>query len=82
MSFLGFIFAIFGFFGIIYLIFNKLFNNVSIKGWTSMIAIVLIVSGVQMLITSIIGEYVWRILDEVKNRPNYIIEEEVGFDEK
>ncbi|WP_369712968.1 glycosyltransferase family 2 protein [Leptotrichia sp. HSP-342] len=82
MSFLGFIFAIFGFFGIIYLIFNKLFNNISIKGWTSMIAIVLIVSGVQMLITSIIGEYVWRILDEVKNRPNYIIEEEVGFDEK
>ena len=82
MSFLGFLFSIFGFFGIIYLVFNKLLNNVSIKGWTSMIAIVLIVSGVQMLITSVIGEYVWRILDEVKNRPNYIIEEEVGFDEK
>ena len=82
MSFLGFIFSIFGFFGIIYLLLNKLFNNVSIQGWTSIVVIILLISGIQMLIMSIIGEYVWRILDEVKNRPNYIIEEEVGFDEK
>ena len=82
MSFLGFLFSIFGFFGIIYLLLNKLFNNVSIQGWTSIVVIILLISGIQMLIMSIIGEYVWRILDEVKNRPNYIIEEEVGFDEK
>ena len=61
---------------------NKLLNNVSIQGWTSTIVVVLFVSGVQMLITSIIGEYVWRILDEVKGRPVYIVEEKVGFDEK
>jgi bactoprenol glucosyl transferase; cps-53 (kple1) prophage len=82
MSFLGFLFSIFGFLGIIYLLLNKLLNNVSIQGWTSTIVVVLFVSGVQMLITSIIGEYVWRILDEVKGRPVYIVEEKVGFDEK
>jgi bactoprenol glucosyl transferase; cps-53 (kple1) prophage len=82
MSFLGFLFSIFGFFGIVYLLLNKLLNNVSIQGWTSTIVVVLFVSGVQMLIISVIGEYIWRILDEVKGRPVYIIEEEVGFDEK
>ena len=32
-----------------------------------------------MLMLGMIGEYIWRILDEVKGRPRYIIDEIVGF---
>ena len=36
--------------------------------------VVLIAAGVQMLILGIIGEYMWRSLDEVRRRPRFIIE--------
>jgi len=35
--------------------------------------ILLIVGGLLMIMLGIIGEYIWRIYDEVKNKPNYII---------
>jgi glycosyltransferase involved in cell wall biosynthesis len=81
MSGVGFIFSIIGFIGIMYLIVNKLLHNISMQGWTSIIVLILFVSGIQMLMISIIGEYVWRILDESKKRPVYIVEEEVGFND-
>ena len=36
--------------------------------------VVLIAAGVQMLILGIIGEYMWRSLDETRRRPRFIIE--------
>ncbi len=35
---------------------------------------VLFLSGFQMLMLGIIGEYLWRVLDQVRNRKHYIIE--------
>ena len=35
--------------------------------------LVLVIGGVLMLMLGIIGEYVWRIYDEVKGKPNYIV---------
>jgi dolichol-phosphate mannosyltransferase len=35
--------------------------------------LVLVIGGVLMLMLGIIGEYIWRIYDEVKSKPNYII---------
>jgi dolichol-phosphate mannosyltransferase len=34
----------------------------------------LILGGLIMLMLGVLGEYIWRILDEVKKRPNYIID--------
>jgi len=36
--------------------------------------VLLILGGLIMLMLGVLGEYIWRILDEVKNRPNYVID--------
>ena len=38
------------------------------------IAIILVVSGVQLLMTGVLGEYMWRNLDETRRRPRFIVE--------
>jgi dolichol-phosphate mannosyltransferase len=37
--------------------------------------VVLVVGGIQMLMMGVLGEYVWRALDETRRRPRYLIEE-------
>jgi dolichol-phosphate mannosyltransferase len=39
---------------------------------------VLLLGGVQMLMLGILGEYVWRALDEARRRPRYVIEDSTG----
>jgi dolichol-phosphate mannosyltransferase len=57
----------------------KLFTDRSIPGWASLIVAVLFVGGVQLLTLGIIGEYVGRIYEEVKQRPLYIVADTIGF---
>lgn len=45
------------------------------KGWTSLVFVVLTIGGVQLILLGSIGEYIGRIYDEVKQRPNYVIRE-------
>lgn len=49
------------------------------SGWTTLVILISIFSGVQLVFLGVIGEYVGFIFDEVKNRPPYIVEEEIGF---
>ncbi|HZQ81997.1 MAG TPA: glycosyltransferase family 2 protein [Gaiellaceae bacterium] len=45
------------------------------QGWTSLLAVVLALGGVQMLSLGIIGQYIARIFDEAKQRPLYFVAE-------
>lgn len=47
------------------------------QGWTSVIAVVLLLGGVQLLSLGVIGQYVARIFEESKRRPLYIVDEVV-----
>lgn len=49
-------------------------------GWTSVICVVQFLTGVQLLMTGIVGEYIARIFDEVKGRPGWVIARAINFD--
>jgi len=52
----------------------------SVSGWTSVMLAVLFLGGVQLITIGILGEYVGRIYEESKDRPLYVIKEEVNID--
>ena len=51
----------------------------ALPGWTSTVAPLYLLGGVQLLFLGIVGEYIGKIYSEVKNRPRYIIQETVNF---
>jgi dolichol-phosphate mannosyltransferase len=65
-----------------YLLLARLLDNQAIQGWTSTVVIVLFLGGIQLLSLGIIGEYVGRVFDEVKQRPQYVVGELTGFHER
>jgi polyisoprenyl-phosphate glycosyltransferase len=79
-SYLGFLISSIGFFYIVYAIGLKLFTDQVVLGWTSVMVAVLFLGGVQLISLGIIGEYIGRIYDEVKQRPLYVVDEAEGFE--
>jgi dolichol-phosphate mannosyltransferase len=49
------------------------------QGWTSLIAVVLFMSGVQLLVLGVIGEYLVQVGNEVRGRPIYLVHRRLGF---
>jgi glycosyltransferase involved in cell wall biosynthesis len=58
----------------------KIFGG-AIPGWTSTVAPLYLLGGVQLLFLGIIGEYIGKIYTEVKKRPRYIIQETINLSE-
>ena len=75
MSISGLIISIAGFIYALIIILERIFGNVPFKGWAPIMVLILILSGIQMLMLGIIGEYLWRTLDQIRNRPKYIIDQ-------
>jgi len=78
ISFLGVSFSIFAFILIIFYSYVKIFGNknfwgYTIPGWTSTVLFIIFFSGLILFSLGIIAEYIWRIYEEVKDRPGYII---------
>ncbi len=69
----GFFISLIGVIFAIYFLVDKL-NNDILPGWTSLMVVMLLLSGFQMLMLGMLGEYMWRNLDESRNRPLYVIE--------
>src|SRR5882724_1420940 len=80
-SYLGFLISSVGFFYIAYAIGLKLFTDRVVLGWTSVMVAVLFLGGVQLISLGIIGEYIGRIYEEVKQRPLYVVDEAKGFEQ-
>jgi glycosyltransferase involved in cell wall biosynthesis len=73
-SIIGLTFSVVGLLYAVVVVFLRLFKYVPIEGWASLMVVVLIVSGVQMMMMGILGEYLWRNLDETRKRPRFIID--------
>jgi polyisoprenyl-phosphate glycosyltransferase len=75
MSLIGFITATSGFLYSLTILYAYLFHKTPFQGWAPIMMAILIIGGLIMIMLGIIGEYIWRIFDEVKNKPNYIIKD-------
>jgi dolichol-phosphate mannosyltransferase len=74
MSYLGMGIAAWGFIYALVVMLSNILFSIPVAGWMSLVAIVLVIGGIQMTMMGIIGEYVWRTLDETRSRPRYIID--------
>lgn len=80
VGFLGFTSVIVSLCLLIYAILSYIlkYNNI-LSGWTSIIITIVFFGGVQLISLWIISEYIARIYDETKRRPEYIIEKKINF---
>lgn len=68
----GFVVSGLSFLLIVYSLYQKFFGYTE-RGWTSMQISILFLGGIQLIGIGILGEYLGRVSDNVKNRPHYII---------
>lgn len=76
-SFMGVLFCVLAFVLIIVIVVRTLIFGDPTSGWPSLVCIISLISGVQLLCLGIIGQYLSKTYLEVKNRPLYIVKEEI-----
>ena len=71
----GFIVSMCAFLYMIYVFFKALLFGEPVQGYPTLVILILFLGGIQLLSLGIIGEYIGRIYNETKNRPDYIVRE-------
>ena len=80
---LGFTVSVLSVVGILYAIALRIFFPwITVPGWTMIVVAVFFMGGVQLVMLGVIGEYIGRIYNEVRNRPTYVVAEEFGNGKK
>lgn len=73
--FLGLMFSLFSFAYMAYSIIIYFTDKRVVSGWASVVTIMSLIGGIQLIVLGIIGEYIGKIYFQIKNRPIYIIQE-------
>lgn len=76
-SFIGLLFCALSFIALIFIFVRALVFGDPVAGWPSLVCIITLASGVQMLSLGIIGKYLAKVYLEVKNRPIYIVKDRI-----
>ena len=76
-SLMGVLFCLLAFGLIIFTIVRKLIFGDPVSGWPSLVCIISLASGVQLFCLGIVGQYLSKTYMEVKNRPIYLVKEEI-----
>ena len=76
---LGFFFSALAFLGLPLVVVAR-FAGIYVPGVSSVLFVVLLLGGIQLITVGLIGEYVGRIYDEVKGRPLYVVESRRNID--
>lgn len=80
---LGFLSVMIGLIYAVWIILGKIYGFTNAEtGWSSIIVLVVFFGGVQLLTIGVLGQYIGIIFDEVKDRPEYIVEKEERYDAK
>jgi undecaprenyl-phosphate 4-deoxy-4-formamido-L-arabinose transferase len=77
-TFLGFFFAFLGFAFTILVVVRRLLGLTTVDGWSTIIALILIIGGLILMMLGLIGEYVGRIYICINDSPQYVIKEIAG----
>jgi dolichol-phosphate mannosyltransferase len=81
--FLGLGFAVVSMALVVFTVFDYFLDKAIPSGWTTIVTLLLLFSGVQLIVMGILGAYVGGIYEEVKARPHYIVDETINLsDEK
>ncbi|MBN9229367.1 MAG: glycosyltransferase [Legionella sp. 40-6] len=65
-----------------WIVFSTWIFGIKTPGWATIVTAISFFSGLQLLALGIVGEYIGRVFDEVKNRPLYVIDEGSSFDDQ
>ncbi|MGD9973401.1 MAG: glycosyltransferase family 2 protein [Desulfatirhabdiaceae bacterium] len=79
---IGIIGTILSIFGILYALYAKFIQGEAVPGWTSIVMGVSLLFSLLFVYLGIIGEYIGRIVIEVRNRPRFIVMDRIGFSER
>ena len=77
---MGFVVSVCAFLYMIYVFCKALIYGDPVQGYPTLVILVLFLGGIQLLSLGIIGEYIGRIYNETKNRPDYIVRQFNGED--
>ncbi len=61
--------------GGVFIVINALLSDAASPGWPSLAILILFIGGLQMLLLGVLAEYVWRIGEQTRNRPRYIVQD-------
>ncbi len=78
-TWLGYLTSLLAFVYMCYVFFQKIFGY-TVQGWATIMVGMFFLGGVQLICLGIIGEYIGRIFNEIKQRPLYVIEEMYDLD--
>lgn len=76
---LGFLVAMVAFAALVFVIYTKMMGR-AIPGWTAIMAAILFLGGAILFTIGILGIYMARIYEQIKGRPRYIVNNQIGFD--
>jgi polyisoprenyl-phosphate glycosyltransferase len=74
----GFGLSVFGFLYMVYALYARFVSHAAVSGWTSLIMLIALIGGIQLCILGIIGIYIGRMFEEIKQRPLYLVRETLG----
>lgn len=75
---IGFISSGIALLGVLYAVISKFLVEGTVSGWASSVAIISFLFGVLFFVLGVLGEYVGRVLVEVRERPRFLISETLG----
>jgi glycosyltransferase involved in cell wall biosynthesis len=75
-SVLGFAMSFLGALYFVYVVLARIFADAVVAGWTSVIVVVLLLGGIQLVCIGLIGQYLGRMYDEIKGRPLFLVWED------
>lgn len=79
ISLFGIFLSIFAFIFAIDVYLDYLLNDINVEGWTTVVILISLLGGIQLLTLGVLGEYLWRTSSDAKKRPLYLLEKKIGF---